>query len=242
MITNKPFILSKRKSSVENNIHIDAAAGHLIINMAGKIQTHKIENGTLDLEMNGLHIHAYSSMPGTQKITPASHTLIISGQGFHSQKWHDGPLIYFNNNGFVESYVPCGKGYETQISSDNQESELSFSDINLHEISNLISSIEVSIQDQYKANIECLLTVPTKSELLYLLLAVRALGADRVKCIAQKPSPQIKRLCQNLGISLKTDTSERAPFDVAVLQALGTEESLGYLNDLTRILDSFHLL
>jgi hypothetical protein len=182
-------------------------------------------------------------MPWTTWLRPGRRTLVLSLLGFVDDHWFDGPLAHVDQTGLLASFLPAGGSggllIPIAVASNHKGLPLSATyaldatgDQRTHRC--LLAAMRVKFAAQQKEAIFQLSEL-NKHAAVILVLARQALPSAQLQVVLEeKPTPQWRRLLQNLNITLNKDT----PVTAIDLMDAQTLVPLAYTDQLFRSLNT----
>ena len=197
----------------------------------------------LDLDIIAMARPWNDPVSWTHLLRPERRTIVLSLLGFIDDQWFDGPLAHVDRSGLLASFLPAGGSgglmIPVAVSPNHRGLPLSAtfelevtSDQRTHRC--LLAAMGVKYAAQKKAAV-FRLTELNKHAAVILVLARQALPSAQLSvALAEKPTPQWRRLLQNLNVTVCKDPASTA-IDLMNAQTL---VPLAYSDSLYRVLNS----
>ena len=182
-------------------------------------------------------------MPWTTWLRPGRRTLVLSLLGFINEQWFDGPLAHVDQAGLMASFLPAGGSggllIPMAVASNHKGLPLTAKyeldatgDQRTHRC--LLAAMRVKYAAQQKEAMFRLSDL-NKHAAVILVLARQALPSAQLQVVLEeKPTPQWRRLLQNLNVTISKGQADTA-IDLMDAQTL---VPLAYTDQLFRSLNT----
>ena len=175
---------------------------------------HRFTLNNLNLDIIAMARPWNDPMPWTTWLRPERRTMVLSLLGFIDDQWFDGPLAHVDQAGLLASFLPAGGSggllIPMAVASNHKGLPLSATyeldatgDQRTHRC--LLAAMRIKYAAQQKEAMFRLSEL-SKHAAVILVLARQALPSAQLQVVLEeKPTPQWRRLLQNLNITLTKD-------------------------------------